>query len=166
MQCDQLVQLLDEVPLPRWGAQSLREANEHCLTCIACSELFAQEQTLRTVFNNLEVPHEIPTVDTSVIAVRLNAHSEKLQLPAIGDMWSIGLVVFLCVGSLVEMYLRSGMTLYWLKLNRLEWVVSASMDAPLLSVGLVFAGLLYCFGHSSWDSVSQLDAPDASHAER
>ena len=149
MNCDSLLRLLEEIPLPRWTQQQQTSAREHCRSCDECRIQLAQQEALFVEFDRMMLPEP-----AAAFALEIGGEPRGNTSSAGGprrmpwspaDVFSNAAVLFLCFGSVVQLFRESGFSPYWLADgSRLEAVVGLIYSAPALPVALTLVGLVYC----------------------
>lgn len=146
MNCDNLLRLLDEMPLPRWTPAQLADARQHCQTCDNCRIQMQQQQALFVAFEQMTLPER--------------AQKDALQLTPMRrqNRWSYSLtriasataVLFLCVGSIYQLLTDGGLSLYlYADGSRLESLINLGYHASALPVALTLVGLVYALTHGT-----------------
>ncbi len=147
MNCDSLLHLLDEVPIPRWTHDQQADAREHCRSCDDCRAQLELQQALFIEFGNMHLPEYSQTLTPELEGAPHRNIPSFITIPGI---LSIAAVVFLCFGSLFQFFRESGFSLYWIADGRrLESVATLLYSTPALSAALVLVGLIYCL---AWDA--------------
>jgi hypothetical protein len=147
MNCDSFLCLLHEVPIPRWLPEQEASAAAHCLSCENCQIQLQQQQQLLAAFDEMVLPAPSAAIQPppELAAQQVSSWSGRLQ-----RRLSSAVVLFLCVGSALQLFRESGFSWYWVADGRrLEAVSTLLFNSPLLSVTLTLAGLVYCLARNT-----------------
>jgi hypothetical protein len=142
MKCDSFSRLLYEVPLPVWSPEQQASAEQHCLTCANCGKLLQQQQQLFAAFDKMAVAEPSSTV---ALQFKPRARPANPQSESRPRSLSYAIALFLCAGSVFQLFREGGFSWYWFADGRrLESVSTLLYNTPLLSVALIMMGLVYC----------------------
>ncbi len=142
MNCDSLLRLLDEIPLPLWTQEQQTSAHEHCRSCDNCRLLLRQQEELFLEFDEMILPEPSRTFELEIKS------EPRRTVPSSGSLrriFSSSEALFLCAGSVFQLFRESGFSLYWFADgSRLQSVITLLYSSPVLSVALTLVGLVYC----------------------
>ena len=142
MHCESVLYLIDEVPLSRWTDAQQSNAHSHCSTCDACRSRLEQQEGLFTEFDRLIVPEPSRVFDIQP------ENTTQSSTPVLGNhpgLLSGVAVMFLCFGSIYQLFMESGFALHWIADGgRFVSAINLVAGSPVLSIVLTLLGLVYC----------------------
>ena len=139
MNCDSLLRLLEETPLPVWTEAQRADARSHCQSCESCRLKLQGEDALFSMFDDMTLPEPTATF-------QLPAHAEpRRSMPALFPyLLSRAAIVFLGIGSLFQLFMEGGFAPHWIAdVHRIQSVIQLMLSAPLPALGLIVIGLVY-----------------------
>jgi len=161
MNCDSLLRMLDEIPLPRWTHEQRTSAHEHCRSCDSCLIRLTQQERLFVEFDKMVLPEPSTTFALEIKGepghnissnpgVFLPNAAPFLSnaapfLSAAAPFLYAAAALFLGVGSVYQLFREGGLSLSWFADGtRLESAIALFYSSPVLSVALILVGLVYC----------------------
>lgn len=142
MNCDSLLHLLEEIPIPLWTDEQRSSAKDHCGSCDACRTQLEQQGALFLEFESMALPEPPKALHLELEKQRRPARSSP---PGGSRFFSNAALLFLAVGSALQLFRETGFALNWFAdTNRLESLITLLRSSPLLSVALILVGLVYC----------------------
>ena len=142
MNCDSLLHLLEEIPLPLWTDEQRSSAKDHCGSCDACRIQLRQQEVLFVEFENMPLPKPPRALHIELETERQPAGSSSQSR---SRLFSNAALLFLALGSALQLFRETGFALNWFAdTNRLESLVTLLRSSPVLSVALILVGLVYC----------------------
>ena len=165
MNCDSLLRMLDETPLPRWTHEQRTSAHEHCRSCDSCLIRLTQQERLFVEFDKMVLPEPSTTFEVEIKgeprndiasnpgALLSNAPFLSTAAPflsAAAPFLSTAAALFLGVGSVYQLFREGGFSLSWFADGtRLESAIALFYSSPVLSVAMILVGLVYCLAQGT-----------------
>ena len=147
MNCESLLQLLEEIPLPLWSDAQRSSAKNHCGSCDACRTQLRQQEMLFLEFENMTSPEPPRALHIELQTERQPAGSSS---PSRSRFLSNAALLVLALGSALQLFRETGFALNWFAdTNRLESLATLLRSSPVLSVALMLVGLVYCLTRDS-----------------
>lgn len=147
MNCDSLLHLLEEIPLPLWSDAQRSSAKDHCGSCDACRTQLREQEVLFIEFENMTSPEPPRALHMELETERPSAGSSSRSR---SRFFSNAALLFLALGSALQLFRETGFALNWFAdTNRLESLVTLLRSSPVLSVALILVGLVYCLTRDS-----------------
>ncbi len=154
MNCDSLLRMLDETPLPRWTHEQRTSAHEHCRSCDSCLIRLTQQERLFVEFDKMVLPEPSTTFEVEIkgeprhnISSNPGAFLSNAApfLSNAAPFLSATAALFLGVGSVYQLFREGGFSLSWFADGtRLESAIALFYSSPVLSVAMILVGLVYC----------------------
>ena len=150
MNCDSLLRLLEETPLPAWTGEQRADAHAHCGSCDSCRIQLRQEEALFSMFDDMTLPEPTATF-------QLPAHAEpRRSMSALfPHLFSRAAIVFLGIGSLFQLFREGDFAPSWVAdVYRVESVMLLVQSAPLPTLGLILIGLVYALTGEEFPAIT------------
>ena len=159
MNCDSLLRMLDETPLPRWTHEQRTSAHEHCRSCDSCLIRLTQQERLFVEFDKMVLPEPSTTFELEIkgeprhnISSNPGAFLSNAApfLSTAAPFLSAAAALFLGIGSVYQLFREGGFSLSWFADGtRLESAIALFYSSPVLSVALTLVGLVYCLARDT-----------------
>ena len=152
MNCDSLLRMLDETPLPRWTHEQRTSAHEHCRSCDSCLIRLTQQERLFVEFDKMVLPEPSTTFELEIKGEPAHNISSNpgVFLSNAAPFLSAAAALFLGVGSVYQLFREGGFSLSWFADGtRLESAIALFYSSPVLSVAMILVGLVYCLARDT-----------------
>ena len=150
MNCDSLLRLLKETPLPAWTSEQRADARAHCRSCDNCRIQLRQEEALFSMFDGMTLPEP-----TSTFQLPAHAQPRRSMAALLPHALSRAAIVFLVIGSLFQIFREGDFAPSWIAdVYRVESVIQLVQSAPLPALGLILIGLVYALTGEDFPAIT------------